>query len=377
MRVTSVSISDAVRSPIGWRKTGFCANISSCDLLSQTVSGLLHRNHLEPAAVTEVHIIGAAIDQEDAASVCRGVGVPASIVLHAAGGCDEGPHQALLNALDRVGRNDVVVIAAIGSLATTGDSKERWLQQATLAESVAEQCGFERALLDRYATRSRERAREVDAMGEFVPEIIPIAIGGQRSGADEAVPVEAEMPPGNADVLAPGWRLTARNIAWPAAGAAALLVVDERRGRELGLAARARILSSAACAGPAGDPLDGMLRATSNALALTGLDVDQLDHYEVDETFPSISLAWRQAFGVDDDRVNPRGGAIALGDLGAASPLRMLVTTLSALSATGGQYGIQVLQGARGAGEAIVIERLKAPTAGPATNSLTYRSMLN
>jgi acetyl-CoA acetyltransferase len=363
-------IADAARTPVCWRAGGSWANITGVELLSQTLNGLLRRNQLEAAAVTQLQIVGTDIGRENAAAVCRAVGLPATVQVVACDGFDERPQRALLNAAKRVERHDVVVIAGIGSCTSgLGRSTGSWLGRAAVAESVAERCGLARDSLDLYATRSRRRAREVDAMGEFMPEMIPITVGRHRCGTDEyvateAVPPDADSAPDTAAAFAPGWRLTARNAARPATGAAALLIVDEQRGRELGLVPRARIVSAARRFHPAADGISGIFGVTTDALERAGLGIHQLDHYEVEETFASIPLAWQQAFGVDEDRLNPRGGAIALGDLGAASPLRMLVTALHALSATGGRYGVAVLQGARSAGEAIIIERLPVPGRG-------------
>ena len=361
MPASGVVIADAARSPVRWSRTGVQSDLTDVDLLSQTLSGLLKRNHLDAAAITQVHLVGSLVGGEGLSSACRAVGMPASAELRLGEEMDKRPHQSLLSAINRVGRNDVVVVAAIGSVVTPlGWSTDSWLQRAAMAESVAEQSGLEQVTLDRHAIQSRERACAVNAMGEFMSEIIPIMGGGTRCDSvefavDETVLVDAGMSAHRPDGFAPEWRLSRLNTARPATGAVALLLVDEGRARELGLSPRARILASA-CAAPAG--LVGIRRATSKALALAGLDVERIDHYEVDDTFPSIPLAWQQAFNADNDRLNPRGGAIALGDLGVASPLRMLVTALSALTATGGRYGIQIVQGCRGLGEAVVVERL-------------------
>jgi acetyl-CoA acetyltransferase len=155
-----------------------------------------------------------------------------------------------------------------------------------------------------------------------------------------------------------GWRLHAGNVSQPVMGAAAAILVRGDRAIELGLRPRARILGLAEYAHTRGSRLCGPIQAARAVLDCTGIDPDELDHYEISEAFPSIPLAWQREFDADINRLNPRGGSIGLGRPGPASGLRSLATALSALEATGGRLGIQVSEGVGSAGDALVLESL-------------------
>jgi acetyl-CoA acyltransferase len=104
--------------------------------------------------------------------------------------------------------------------------------------------------------------------------------------------------------------------------------------------------------------LTGILPATRRILERSGLDIDDIDAFEVNEAFASVPLAWKREFGVDDDRLNPRGGAIALGHPLGASGTKLLATLLGQLEATGGRYGLQTMCEGGGMANATIIERL-------------------
>jgi acetyl-CoA acyltransferase len=152
--------------------------------------------------------------------------------------------------------------------------------------------------------------------------------------------------------------VTADNSAAPARGAAGLLIMDEATAASRNLRPRARWLATASCAELDPHGYHASIAVTKAALARAGLRCEQLDHVEVNETFASIPLAWMRRFPVDPRFVNPRGGAIALGDPVGAAGIRMLTTMLHALEATGGQYGMQVADTGAGRAEATLIERV-------------------
>ncbi len=159
------------------------------------------------------------------------------------------------------------------------------------AELVASRWELGRAEVDTYAQQSRWRVRQVAAMGEFGPEIIPAVVSSPESR------VLVEVDETIADVVSPG--------------------------------------------------------SAHAVLECTGIEPDELDPHEISEAFPSIPLAWQLEFDADINRLNPRGGSIGLGRPGPASGLRSLATTLSALEATGGRLGIQVSEGVGSAGDAL------------------------
>jgi len=141
-------------------------------------------------------------------------------------------------------------------------------------------------------------------------------------------------------------------------GAAAVLLMSEHRASRLGLRPRARIVASAVCGDDPVLMLTGPIPATDRALTRSGLRLGDIDAVEINEAFASVPLAWRQHFPADEDRVNPRGGAIALGHPLGASGCRLLTTLLAGLDETGGRYGLQTMCEAGGMANAMIVERL-------------------
>src|SRR6202012_421466 len=138
----------------------------------------------------------------------------------------------------------------------------------------------------------------------------------------------------------------------------AVLIMSEQKAAELGLRPRARFHAFAVSGSDPLLMLTGVIPATEKILKRSGLSIDDLDAYEVNEAFAPVPLAWAQEFGADPDKLNPRGGAIALGHpLGGSGP-KLLATLLNYLGATGGRYGLQTMCEAGGMANATIIERL-------------------
>jgi acetyl-CoA acyltransferase len=381
-----VVIVDAVRSPLGrCGPGGALAGVRPSVLLAQVASALLDRALLEPGAVSSVLMAGGAGFLDVARETCSLIGVtqrPAAPV---------GPastQQSIIHSAARaVGRHDVVLVLAAAK-PRRSTTPCRLSRRGISAELVASRWELGRAEVDAYAQQSRWRVRQVAAMGEFGPEIIPAVVWSPESRVlvevDETT--ADEVPPGsgvplfyNPDIADRypeiGWRLHAGNVSQPVMGAAAAVLVGGDRAIELGLRPRARILGLAECAHTAGSRLCGPIRAARAVLGCAGIDPDDLDHYEISEAFPSIPLAWQREFNADTNRLNPRGGSIGLGRPGPASGLRSLATTLSALEATGGRLGIQVSEGVGSAGDALLLESLpRSRRLGPDRSNCGTRS---
>jgi acetyl-CoA acyltransferase len=381
-----VVIADAVRSPLGWcGPGGSLTGVRPAVLLAQVASALLDRTLLEPAAVTSVLIAGGRGFQDVARETCSLIGVAA--LPRAPLGPGSTQQSIIHTAARAVGSHDVVLVLGTTKPGSSGTSRGV-SRRGISAELVASRWKLSRAEVDAYAQQSRRRAREVAAMGEFGPEIIPAVAWSPESRvvieADETI--VGDLPPDNAGPLfydsdiadrypEIGWRLHAGNVSHPVIGAAAAILVGHDRAIELGLRPRARILALAECAHTPGSRRCGAIRAAGAVLEHTGIDRDQLDHYEISEAFPSIPLAWQREFDANIDRLNPRGGSIGLGRPGPAAGLRSLATTLAALEATGGKLGIQVSEGLGSAGDALLIELLpRSCRFGPQQRKRSHRS---
>jgi acetyl-CoA acetyltransferase family protein len=244
------------------------------------------------------------------------------------------------------------------------------VSQGVASELVAAKWGIGREALDAYSAQSHQRADATRQSGGFDNEIIAVELEDGHAGADETI-----RPGSSADALnqlKPAfytenaaerfpqiqWCVTAGNSSQIADGASALLLMSEDMAVRLGLRPRARF---AAFDVIADDPLlmlTAPIPATRRALAKAGLSVGQIAHFEVNEAFASVPLAWAQELHVDPERLNPRGGAIALGHPLGASGARLMTTMLNGLEQTGGQYGLQTMCEAGGMANATIIERL-------------------
>ncbi len=216
-----------------------------------------------------------------------------------------------------------------------------------------------------FALASHQKALAAQENGWFDNEIVPVSIP-QRKG--EPVVVSRDQGPRAGSSLEKlarlraafraGGSVTAGNSSTLNDGACAILVTTADRAKELGLKPRARILARAAAGVDPEIMGIGPVPATRKALALAGLELDQLDSIELNEAFASQSLAVIQELGLDESKVNRHGGAIALGHPLGCSGARILTTLLNVLEGTDGRYGLATLCVGVGQGVATIIERV-------------------
>jgi acetyl-CoA acetyltransferase family protein len=154
------------------------------------------------------------------------------------------------------------------------------------------------------------------------------------------------------------WHITAGNSSQLTDGAAALLIMSERRASELGLRPRARFHAMAVASDDPITMLTGPIPATEKALRKSGMNIEDFDHFEVNEAFAPVPLAWRRHFDADIEKVNPRGGAIALGHPLGASGARLMASLVAGLEESGGRWGFQTMCEAGGMANATILERV-------------------
>jgi acetyl-CoA acetyltransferase family protein len=223
--------------------------------------------------------------------------------------------------------------------------------------------------MDEYAARSH-RLAHLAQQGMGASEIVPVENGHGLIERDETI-----RPTTNVDDLAMlkpsfvnlamaerfpeiSWSVTAGNSSQNTDGAAALLIMSERVADDLGRRPRARFVAFDV---RGDDPLlmlTAPVPATRRVLAKSGMTLDQIDHYEVNEAFASVPLMWEREFGAERDKLNPCGGAIALGHPLGASGARLMTTMLNSLERSGARYGLQAMCEAGGMANATIIERL-------------------
>jgi acetyl-CoA acyltransferase len=395
----SAVIVDAVRTASGKGKPGGAlSGTHPVDLLATVLTALAERTGLDPARIDDV--ITGCVGQVGEQSLNIGrqgvlaagwpVSVPATSIDRQCGSSQQAAHFGAQGVI--AGAYDIVVACGVESMSripmgTAGIGQdpfglsvaERYpdglIGQGVSAELIAAKWGLTRDELDEFSARSHELAAAATEAGQFAGEIIPVTAtgpdGGQRAHmVDETIRASttaeglAKLPPSFAsDAMGKrfpqiDWRITPGNSSPLTDGASAVLIMEESLAGELGLRARARYHTFAV----AGDDpllmLTAPIPATARVLAKAGLSIDDIDAFEVNEAFAPVPLAWLRETGADPGRLNPRGGAIALGHALGASGTRLMTTLLNQLEATGGRYGLQTMCEGGGMANATIIERL-------------------
>jgi len=228
---------------------------------------------------------------------------------------------------------------------------------------VAEQWGFNRTDLDQLALDSHARALAATEAGLFADQILPIEGLDKEGNAIEFRTDEGIRPGGTLEslgklktVFKDDGVITAGNSSQISDGASALLVMTDVKAKELGLTPIARVHTAALAATDPVIMLTAPIPATQKALAKSGLSASDIDVYEVNEAFASVPLAWMKDIGVDWDRVNPNGGAIALGHPLGGSGARIMTDLVHHMRRTGSRYGLQTMCEAGGQANATILE---------------------
>lgn len=386
-------IVDVVRTPSGRGKAGGgLSGLHPVDLLGGTIQSLLERTGLDPVLVDDV--IAGCVTQagEQSMNIARNAAlaaglpesVPATTVDRQCGSSQQAAHFAAQGVL--AGAYDIVIAGGVemmsrapmfsstmgkepyGSRVAARYADAPLVQQGISAELIAARWGFDRTALDEYAARSHRLAARTAAAGGFDGELVEVE--GADLVADETIragtTVEGlaglrpafENPDHAARFPQITWSITPGNSSPLTDGASAMLIMSETRAHELGLRPRARFHAFSVVGDDPVLMLTGPIPATRKVLDRAGLTLDDLDAYEVNEAFASVPLAWAAELGADPDKLNPRGGAIALGHPLGASGGRLLATLLNHLEATGGRYGLQTMCEGGGMANAMIIERL-------------------
>jgi acetyl-CoA acyltransferase len=248
---------------------------------------------------------------------------------------------------------------------------DRLWAQFRVAQQLGEEAGLTRADLDEYALESHRRAARATESGHFAREIIPVPVKDEAGNltdavlsTDEGIRYDASLEKLAALAPAQSWEpdtapdITAGNSSQMTDGAAAALIADRATAERLGLPVRARLVHFAVGAEDPVLVLSAPNRVTRKLFERTGLKVDEFDAIECNEAFASIALRWAREFEPDPERLNPNGGAIAIGHPLGASGVRMTATLLNQLEATGGRLGLQTMCEGGGQANCTVIERL-------------------
>ncbi|GAA1519165.1 acetyl-CoA acetyltransferase family protein [Agromyces terreus] len=391
-------IVDVIRTPVGRGKPGgMLSGVHPVDLLAGVLDTLVNRNDLDPGLIDDV--IGGCVSQvaEQSYNVTRNAVLAAGFPEHVPGTTIDrqcgSSQQAATFAAQAVmsGQADIVIACGVESMSRVrlGSSTQgadpygprlaaRYpdglVNQGVSAELIAAKWGLSRDELDAFAARSHALAAAAGEAGAFATEVVPVhgvdLPGSPGSLADETVRpgTTAEglaglNPAFRTDELAArfpdlDWRITPGNSSPLTDGASAALIMSADAASKLGLEPRARFRSFAVVGSDPLYMLTGVIPATARVLERAGLGHDDIDAYEVNEAFASVPLAWLAETGADAAKLNPRGGAIALGHALGSSGTRLLTTLVNQLEATGGRYGLQTMCEGGGMANATIIERL-------------------
>ena len=392
--MTNAVIVDAVRTPTG-RRNGVFKDIHAVDLASIPLQALVKRNNLDPALIDDVIMGNVSQTGEQAYNIGRNAAlaagfpeeVPGVTIDRQCGSSQQAAHFAAQAIMD--GAQDVVIAAGVESMtrvpmgitAEQGPGMpfgprmfERYSQglvpQGISAEMIAEKWGISRQELDELSLESHLRADKATTEGRFEGQIVPVEITRENGDTETVTRDEGIRSDTSLEKLAslqPAFKadgvVTAGNSSQISDGAAAVLIMSEEKAAELGLKPKARFVNFSMVGVDPITMLTGPIPATEKVLDRAGLGIDDIDLFEVNEAFASVTVAWRMEHGGTDpkalwDRTNVNGGAIALGHPLGCSGARLLTTLVWELERTGGRYGLQTMCEGGGMANGTIIERI-------------------
>jgi acetyl-CoA acyltransferase len=376
-------IVEAVRTPVGKRNGGL-AGVHPADLSSHVLTAIAERSGIDPAVVDDVvwGCVGQVGEQtfDIARTAVVGAGWPESVpgvtVDRQCGSSQQAVSFAAASVI--AGHYDVVVAGGVESMsrvpmgmsaagqnpfsagfrARYGDTPPN---QGIGAEMIVDRWGFSRTQLDEFSLASHAKAAAAQDEGRFSAEISAVTSpDGTKVELDEGVRRGSTLE--KLALLKPAFRengtITAGNSSQISDGAAALLITTSEKAAELGLTPIARVHTAVVTGDDPIIMLTGPIPATALALKRSGLSISDIGVFEVNEAFAPVPLAWLEETGADPSRLNPNGGAIALGHPLGGSGARIMTTLVHHMRATGTRYGLQTMCEGGGQANATILELL-------------------
>ena len=395
-----VVIVEAVRTPIG-RRGGGLSTMHSVDLLAEAQKAAIERSGVDPAEVGQV--VGGCVSQVgmQAFNVARTAwltaGMPTSVaattvdaqcgssqqatnLAHSliAGGVVDAALACGVEVMSRVPMGSSMGKDVGKAVPKSYFSRFQFTSQFQGAELIAQKWGISKEQLDEFGKLSQDRAAQAWAEGRFEGQLVEIDApdlgdDGKPTGTTHHVAkdeglrettleglasLKTVVQPGDPIVGAEGGRHTAGTSSQISDGAGAVLLMTREKAEALGLRARARIVDTCLVGSDPILMLTGPIDATQHLLARTGLSIDDIDVTEINEAFASVVLAWQQEVKADPERVNPNGGAIALGHPLGGTGAILMTKALHELERTDGRYGLVTMCCGGGLGTGTLIERL-------------------
>ncbi len=374
-------IVEAVRTPTGKRNGGL-SGVHPADLSAHVLAALVERAGVDPALVDDV--VWGCVSQvgEQTFDIARTAvlsagwpeSVPGTTVDRQCGSSQQALHFAAAGVV--AGHYDLAVAGGVESMSRVpmGSAMlanplgeryrarygEEFPNQGIGAEDIAAQWGFSRTQLDEFALASHEKAAAASDAGAFAGQIAPVTTADGVVSVDEGIRRggSLESLAGLKPAFRPDGVITAANASQISDGSAALLVTTSEKAAELGLTPIVRV-HTAVVVGSAPMPmLTGPIPATHKVLQRSGLTIDQIGAFEVNEAFASVPLAWLAEVGADEKALNPLGGAIALGHPLGGSGARLMTTLVHHMRDNGIRYGLQTMCEGGGQANATILELL-------------------
>ncbi|WP_200816473.1 thiolase family protein [Salirhabdus sp. Marseille-P4669] len=377
-----VVIIDAIRTPTG-KKRGILSHTHPVDLLTPVLRQLVDRNHLNPADVEDVVTGCVTMTEEQGGNIGRmavlaagfPVEVPSFSLNRMCGSSQQAIHSA--SQIILAGDADIAIACGVENMsrvpmgsdmgAFSNDLLNQYniVPQGFSAELIAQNWDLSREELDEFALSSHEKAAYATDNGLFERETMALDVkteeGMVHFTVDEGIRRDTSME--KLAGLMPSFQpdngvVTAGNSSQISDGAAGLLLMSKTKAEELGLQPRAKVIARVVVGVDPVMMLTGVIPATTKVLRKAGLTIDQMDVIEINEAFASVVKAWEKELNPNMAKVNPRGGAIALGHPLGASGARIATTLLHTLEDTEGKYGLQVMCIGFGMATATIIERV-------------------
>ena len=389
-------IVDAIRTPVGKAIRGTLRDMRADDLAAIPLRALVERNPEVDFAETDDVMMGCGFpDHEQGYNIGRNAALLSGIDHHVpavtvsrfcasslqtirmafhAIKAGEGD-QYIAAGVECVSRGAGMTLPVMNPLldGTDGAPYNVYIPMGLTAENVAERCKVSREAQDEWAARSQQRAVAARERGQFDPEIVAVDIPETHDAGGDVIPAHTvtqdDGPRAGTTVetlskLRPAFRpdgsVTPGNACPLNDGAAAVLVMSEEKARERGLKPRARIVASSVAAIRPEIMGLGPIPAVNKVLKQSGLKIDDIDLVELNEAFAAQVVPCRDELGIDPEKLNVNGGAIALGHPFGMTGARIMTTLLNNLDSVDGRYGLESMCVAGGLGMAMIVERLNS-----------------
>lgn len=374
-------IIDACRTPRGRRK-GSLSGVHPIDLFGVPLNAIIRRSGVDPKEVDDVVVGCVSETGEQGTNIARGAVLAAGWPVEVPGVtlnrfCGSG-QQAVNFAAQAIkaGAQDLVVAGGVenmtrvpmgadmGPLPPSLLEKYNLVPQGLSAEMIAEQWNLSRQQLDRFALASQQKAWQAIQEGRFKRSLVPmeVTLNGEKKLFDTDEHVRPQSTLDGLMALQPAFKpdgkVTAGNSSGIVDGAAVVLLASEKKVRELKLTPRGRIVDQVIVGSEPVIMLTGPIPATQKVLKRTGLKIDDIDLIEINEAFAAVPLCTMQETGMDEQKVNVNGGAIALGHPLGATGAMLIGTLLDELERQNKRYGLATMCIGFGMGIATIIERL-------------------